>query len=86
VVEFGVPEAGMANVPANLSRRCLDIVANSRAPIAWNDVNGEFGFRSAVVVPISPPSGPALGFLLLGHTIRRGYTPVRVVSAANVGG
>jgi len=75
LVEFGVPETGMANVPANLSRRCLDIVANSRAPIAWNDVNGEFGFRSAVVVPITPPAGPALGFLLLGHTIRRGYTP-----------
>jgi signal transduction histidine kinase len=65
----------MANVPANLSRRCFDIAVNSRAPIAWNDVSGEFGFRSAVVVPIAPPVGPALGFLLLGHTIRRGYTP-----------
>jgi len=75
MVEFGVPEAGMVNVSANLSRRCLDIVANSRAPIAWNDVSGEFGFRSAVVVPVMPPAGPALGFLLLGHTIRRGYTP-----------
>ena len=74
LVEFGVPEAGMANVPANLSQRCLDIVANSRAPIAWNDVSGEFGFRSAVVVPVTPPAGQALGFLLLGHTIRRGYT------------
>jgi hypothetical protein len=64
LVEFGVPEAGMANVPANLSRRCLDIVVNSRAPISWNDVSGEFGFRSAVVVPVTPPVGQALGFLL----------------------
>ena len=64
LVEFGVPEAGMANVPANLSQRCLDIVVNSRAPIAWNDVSGEFGFRSAVVVPVTPPAGPAFGFLL----------------------
>ena len=75
LVELGVPEAGMAKLPANLSRRCLDIVANSRAPIAWNDVSGEFGFRSAVVVPVTPPAGQAVGFLLLGHTIRRGYTP-----------
>jgi signal transduction histidine kinase len=74
LVEFAVPEARMADLPVNLSRRCLDIVANSRAPIAWNDVSGEFGFRSAVVIPVTPPAGPALGFLLLGHTIRRSYT------------
>lgn len=74
LVEFGVPEAGMANVPANLSRRCLDLVANSRAPIAWNDVSDEFGFRSAVVVPVTPAAGRALGFLMLGHSIRRSYS------------
>lgn len=74
LVEFGVPEAGMANLPANLARRCFDLVANSRAPIAWNEVSSEFGFRSAVVVPVTPPAGPALGFLLLGHSIRRSYS------------
>lgn len=75
LVEFGVPEAGMANVPADLSRRCLDLVANSRAPIAWNDVSGEFGFRSAVVVPVTPAAGRALGFLMLGHSTRQSYSP-----------
>jgi len=73
-VEVGVPETALGRLPSNFSRRCLGLVANSRAPITWNELNGEFGFRSTVVAPLAPPVGRPFGFLLLGHSSRRTYS------------
>ena len=78
LIDAAVPEAGLDRMPGNFARRCLDLVAHSRAPIVWNEVSGEFGFRSTVVVPITPPIGDPLGFLLLGHTQRRSYSSVEL--------
>lgn len=69
-----VPEAGVEQLPDNFARRCLELVAHARAPITWNEVKAEFGFRSMVVAPVIPPAGKAVGFLMLGHTTRRVYT------------
>jgi signal transduction histidine kinase len=73
-IEAAVPEAAGARLPINFSRRCLDLVANSRAPIAWNETNSQFYFRSTVVAPLASPLGRPFGFLLLGHTTRRSYS------------
>jgi signal transduction histidine kinase len=70
-----VPEAGLEQLPGNFAGRCLNLVAHARAPITWNEVKAEFGFRSMVVAPIAPPpSGTPVGFLMLGHTSRRVYS------------
>lgn len=69
-----VPEAGLGQLPGNFAGRCLNLVAHARAPITWNEVKAEFGFRSMVVAPVAPPSGAPLGFLMLGHTSRRVYS------------
>jgi signal transduction histidine kinase len=37
-------------------------------------VSGGLSFRSTVVAPLTPPVGPSLGFLLLGHAIRKTYS------------
>src|SRR5262245_10340525 len=76
--EAAVPEAGLVRMPANFARRCFDLVAHSRAPVAWHEVSGEFSFRSTVVAPIAPPIGERLGFLLLGHSSRKGYSAVEL--------
>lgn len=73
-VEVGVPEAALSRLPEHLSRRCLEMVANSRAPITWNELNGEVGFRSTVVAPLAAPAGRAFGFVMLGHSNRRTYS------------
>jgi signal transduction histidine kinase len=78
LAEVAVPEAGRGHLPGNFVRRGLDLVANSRAPISWNEVGGEFGFRSAVVAPITTPIGGANGFLMLGHAVRRSYSPTEL--------
>jgi len=64
-IKVGIPEAGIGRLPTNFSRRCLDLVANSRAPITWNEVSGEFGFRSAVLVPLTATAGRPFGFVML---------------------
>jgi len=69
-----VPEAGLEQLPDNFAGRCLNLVAHARAPITWNEVKAEFGFRSMVVAPVAPPSGTPVGFLMLGHTSRRLYS------------
>ncbi|HEX9455835.1 MAG TPA: hypothetical protein VGA27_15810, partial [Candidatus Binatia bacterium] len=78
LAEAAVPEAGRSHLPENFVRRGLDLVANSRAPISWNEVGGEFGFRSAVVAPITTPIGGVNGFLMLGHAVRRSYSPTEL--------
>ncbi|HWH78663.1 MAG TPA: GAF domain-containing protein, partial [Candidatus Binatus sp.] len=78
LAEVAVPEVGRGHLPQNFVRRCLDLVANSRAPITWNEVGGEFGFRSAVVAPITTPIGGSNGFLMLGHAVRRSYSPTEL--------
>ncbi len=74
LAEAGVPEASAGQLPKNFSRRCMNLVANSRAPITWNEVSSELSFRSTVVAPIAPPAGPSFGFLMLGHPIRKNYS------------
>lgn len=69
-----VPEAGLERLPAHFARRCFDLVAHARAPISWNEVKAEFGFRSMVVAPIAPPSVERIGFLMLGQSTRRIYS------------
>jgi hypothetical protein len=74
LAEVGMPESTVDQLPKNFSRRCMNLVANSRAPITWNEVSGGLSFRSTVVAPLTPPVGPSLGFLLLGHAIRKTYS------------
>ena len=69
-----VPEAGLEQLPDNFADRCLNLVAHARSPITWNEVKAEFGFRSMVVAPVTPPSGAPVGFLMLAHTSRRVYS------------
>ena len=78
LVEVGVPEAGLSKMPADFSRRCLESVANSRAPVTWKDAGAGLGFRTTVVVPLRSPTGPSFGFLLLGHARSRSYTAVEL--------
>jgi hypothetical protein len=74
LAEVGMPEATVDQLPKNFSRRCMNLVANSRAPIMWNEVGGGLSFRSTVVAPLTPPVGPSFGFLMLGHAIRKSYS------------
>lgn len=74
LAEVGMPESTVNQLPKNFSRHCMNLVANSRAPITWNEVSGGLSFRSTVVAPLTPPVGPSLGFLLLGHAIRKTYS------------
>ncbi len=69
-----VPGASLDRLPERFGRRCLDLVAHARAPIRWNEVKAEFGFRSMVVAPVAPPSAEPTGFLMLGHSSRRIYS------------
>ncbi len=81
-----VPEAGLEQLPGNVARRCIDLVAHARAPITWNEVKAEFGFRSMVVAPIAPPSGAPVGFLMLGHTSRRIYSAAELFVLQSLAG
>ena len=81
-----VPEAGLEQLPDNFARRCLNLVAHARAPITWNEVNAEFGFRSMVVAPIVPPSGMPVGFLMLGHISRRVYSAAELFVLQSLAG
>jgi signal transduction histidine kinase len=78
LVEVGVPEAGLSQLPKNFSRRCLESVANSRAPVTWNEAGVKLGFRSTVLVPLRAPTGPAFGFLMLGQTRSRSYSALEL--------
>ncbi len=76
LLEVGQPEAAVCQLPENFSRRCMDLVAKSSAPVTWhNDVSAGFGYRSAVVAPLTPPAGRSFGFLMLGHGRPKGYSP-----------
>lgn len=81
-----VPEAGTEQLPGNFARRCLDLVAHARAPITWNEVKAEFGFRSMVVAPVVPPAGGPMGFLLLGHATRRVYSAAELFVLQSLAG
>ena len=74
LAEVGIPESSMGQLPKNFSRRCMNLVANSRAPITWNEVSSELSFHSTVVAPIAPAAGPSFGFLMLGNAARKTYS------------
>jgi signal transduction histidine kinase len=78
LVEVGVPEAGLIQLPQNFSRRCLESVANSRAPVIWNDAGIKLGFRTTVIVPLRAPTGASFGLLLLGQSRTRSYSPIEL--------
>lgn len=73
LVEVALPEATVNLLSSNFSQRCLSLVAKSRAPITWDEVNG-FGFQSTVVAPLAPPVGGSFGFLMMGHSSRKSYS------------
>ena len=76
LVEVGQPEAGLNQLPERFSRRLMDLVANSSAPVTWhNDLNAGLGYATTVVAPLTPPVGRSFGFLMLGHGRRRSYSP-----------
>ena len=78
LVEVGLPEAGLGQLSSNFACRCLESVANSRAPVAWNDAGSGGGFRNTVVAPLRAPTGGAFGFLMLGHSRARSYSAVEL--------
>jgi signal transduction histidine kinase len=78
LLQVGVPEAGLSQLPQDFPRRCLESVANSRAPVTWNEAGIGLGFRSTVVVPLRAPTGPAFGFLMLGHGRARSYSALEL--------
>ena len=77
-VAVGVPEAGLQQLPQNFPRRCLDLVAASQSPITWKQGQGEFGFRSAVVAPLTSYEGQRLGVLMMGHSGVRSFTSMEL--------
>lgn len=78
LVEVGVPEAGLSHLPQDFSRRCLESVASSRAPVTWKDAGIGLGFRSTVVAPLRAPTGSSFGFLMLGHSRPRNYSVIEL--------
>jgi hypothetical protein len=48
LAEVGMPESTVDQLPKNFSRRCMNLVANSRAPITWNEVSAGLSFLSTV--------------------------------------
>jgi len=78
IVEVGVPEAGLSQLPLNFARRCLESVANARAPVTWNDAGIKLGFRTTVITPLRAPTGASFGFLLLGQSRTRSYSAVEL--------
>ncbi|HEY7221037.1 MAG TPA: GAF domain-containing protein [Candidatus Binatia bacterium] len=74
LAEAGLPEAAVSHLPEDFTRLCLNLIVNSRAPVASNKVRGGLGFRSAVVVPLAAAVGSSFGFLLLGHSTRKSYS------------
>lgn len=78
VVEVGIPEAGLSQLPNNFALRCLESVSNSRAPVTWNDPGIGSGFRITVVAPLRAPTDRAFGFLMLGHSRARSYSAIEL--------
>lgn len=78
IVEVGVPEAGLRQLPPEFARRCLESMAKSQAPVSWNEAGIGLGFRSTVLVPLRAPMGPSFGFLMLGHARARTYSAIEL--------
>ena len=78
LIEVGTPEAGMSQLPQDFPSRCLESLANARAPVTWNEAGAGLGFRSTVVVPLRAPTGPAFGFVMLGHARARNYSAIEL--------
>lgn len=78
IVEVRVPEAGLHQLPPEFSRRCLESMAKSQAPVSWNEAGIGLGFRSTVLVPLRAPMGPSFGFLMLGHARARSYSAIEL--------
>jgi signal transduction histidine kinase len=78
LIEVGIPEAGVSQLPHNFALRALESVSNSRAPVTWNDAGVGYGFRNTVVAPLRAPTDHAFGFLMLGHSRARSYSAVEL--------
>ena len=76
LVEVGIPEAGVSQLPQNFALRALESVSNSRAPVTL--IVAGFGFRNSVVAPLRAPTDLAFGFLMLGHSRARSYSAVEL--------
>jgi signal transduction histidine kinase len=71
VFEVGLPETKTKQLPVNFSHLCLELIANSRVPLVWNQPRAPFDFPSAVISPLSPSVGQPLGFVMMGHSVTR---------------
>lgn len=85
IMQAGVPEALLDQLPVDFIRRSMDLVANSRIPVAWNRLHAKTGFQTVVVSPLSPSVGQPLGFLMLGHLRSRHFTKAELFFAPVVG-
>jgi signal transduction histidine kinase len=74
IVQAGVPEALLDQLPVDFVRRALEVVADSRIPVTWSRLHPKTGFHTVVVSPLSPAVGQPLGFLMLGHSSARHFT------------
>jgi signal transduction histidine kinase len=86
VLEVGVPEAAMNNLPVNFARRSLDLIANSQTPISWKQLRGDVGFCSTVVSPVSPTIGQPLGLLMMGNSTPRTFSPTELFILQSLAG
>ncbi|MDH3442525.1 MAG: GAF domain-containing sensor histidine kinase [Deltaproteobacteria bacterium] len=74
VVKAAVPDGLLDQLPVDFVNRSLDLVANSRIPIIWNELHDTPEFHTVVVSPLSPAVGQPMGFLMLGHSRPRHFT------------
>ena len=86
IMQAGVPEALLDQLPVDFVRRSMDVVANSRVPVAWKRLHAKTGFQTVVVSPLSPSVGQPLGFLMLGHSRARHFTKAELFLLQSLAG
>ena len=74
VLQLAFPEDAISHLPPNFVRRALDLIANSRLPVTWEQLSKDSAFKSVVVSPLSPAVGYPLGFFMLGHRQSKHFT------------
>ena len=66
-VQVSDPETAADRLPANFVRHTLDLLKNSRSPLAWNELGKESSFRNVVVAPIPGAVGNPIGFIVVAQ-------------------
>lgn len=86
IMQAGVPEALIDQLPVDFVRRSMDLVANSRIPVTWKQLHAKTGFQTVVISPLSPSVGQPLGFLMLGHSRGRHFTKAELFLLQSLAG